>query len=90
MVIAQNFERIHSDNLINWGIIPALLADAGDGEKFGPEDELAIEAVRSAVKDAKQMTLRNVTKGCDITLALKLTARQRKILLAGGRLNYSE
>ncbi len=90
MVIAENFERIHSDNLINWGIIPALLADASDGEKFAPDDELAIEAVRSAVKDAKQMTLRNVTKGCEITLALKLTARQRKILLAGGRLNYSE
>lgn len=90
MVIAENFERIHSDNLINWGIIPALLADASDGEKFGPDDELVIENVRSAVKDAKQMTLRNVTKGCEITLALKLTARQRKILLAGGRLNYSE
>ena len=90
MVIADNFERIHSDNLINWGIIPARLVDAGDGEKFGANDELAIEAVRSAVKDAEQMTLRNVTKGCEITLALDLTARQRKILLAGGRLNYSE
>ncbi len=90
MVIAENFERIHRDNLVNWGIIPARLADASDGGKFDPDDKLTIEGVRAAVKDAKQMTVRNVSKGCEITLALELTARQRKILLAGGRLNYSK
>jgi len=90
MVIAENFERIHSDNLVNWGIIPARLTDASDGEKFAADDKLAIEDVRSAVKEAEQITLRNVSKDCDIKLKLELTERQRKILLAGGRLNYSE
>ena len=90
MVIAENFERIHSDNLVNWGIIPAKLADASDGGKFGADDELVIEGVRGAVKDAAQMTVRNVSKGCDIRVKLELTGRQRGILLAGGRLNYSE
>ncbi|MCK4850324.1 MAG: aconitate hydratase [Phycisphaerae bacterium] len=90
MVIAESFERIHSDNLVNWGIIPARLADGGDGGKFAANDELVIKDLRSAVKDAEQMMLRNVSQGCDIKLKLELTERQRKILLAGGRLNYSK
>ena len=90
MVIAENFERIHSDNLINWGIIPARLANASDANKLTANDELLIENVRSVVKDAEQMILRNVSKGCDIKLKLELTERQRKILLAGGRLNCSK
>ena len=90
MVIAENFERIHSDNLVNWGIIPARLAHASDADKFTANDELLIENIRSVVKDAEQMTLCNVSQGCNIKLKLELTARQRNILLAGGRLNYSE
>ncbi|GAF72679.1 unnamed protein product, partial [marine sediment metagenome] len=90
MVIAENFERIHSDNLVNWGIIPARLADAGNGSKLEANDELVIKDLRSAVKDAEQVMLGNVSKGCNIKLKLELTERQRKILLAGGRLNCIE
>ena len=87
MVIAEGFERIHSDNLVNWGIIPAKLLDSSDGDKLDANDELVVEDVRSAVEGANEITVKNLTKGCEVVLGLELSERQRKIILAGGRLN---
>ena len=89
LVLAEGFERIHSANLVNWGIIPARL-DSADRAKFELNDELQIEKLHSTIKTQDQITIRNLTRNCSITASLDLTDRQRKILLAGGRLNYKE
>ena len=90
MVIAESFERIHIANLINWGIIPAILTNPGDLSQFAPNDELLVIDVRSALTSSEKLTIRNLTKNLDITVALDLTDLQRKMILAGGRLNYRQ
>ena len=89
LVLAEGFERIHSANLVNWGIIPATI-DSADRAKFDVGDELQTEQLHSVIQSQDRITIRNLTKGTTITAALDLTDRQRAILLAGGRLNYKE
>ena len=90
MVIAESFERIHVANLINWGIIPATFTDPADLARFSPEDELSVSDVRSALASADTLTVHNLTKKLDVTVALNLNDRQRQMILAGGRLNYRQ
>ena len=90
LVLAEGFERIHSANLVNWGIIPALLKDPADRAKLEINDELQVDQLHSTIKTQHQITIRNLTRDCSITASLDLTDRQRAILLAGGRLNYKE
>ena len=90
LVLAEGFERIHSANLVNWGIIPASLKSPADRAKLELNDELQIEKLHSVIADQNEITIRNLTKGTTVTASLDLTDRQRKILLAGGRLNYKE
>ena len=89
LVLAEGFERIHSANLVNWGIIPAMLSPA-DHATLELNDELQIDQLHSTIKNQDQITIRNLTKDTTITATLNLTDRQRAILLAGGRLNYKE
>ena len=45
-VIAKSFERIHTANLINFGILPLIFADPADADKVRQGDELEIGGVR--------------------------------------------
>jgi aconitate hydratase len=87
-VIAKSIERIHTANLINFGIVPLVFENPADYDKIAAGDHLRIEQVRAALEKGKtKVTLRNDTKDADIPLTLALTERQRKILMAGGLLN---
>ncbi len=88
-VIAKSFARIHVANLINFGIVPMTLKNEADYELIGEGDELSIEGFREAIAGADTAHL--VTgSGAKVELVLTLTERQRKILLAGGLLNYTK
>jgi len=89
-VIAKSFARIHVANLINFGIVPFTLANEGDYDKISEGDDIYIEGFASAIEKADSATLVNKTKGIEIPLCLTLTDRQRKILLAGGMLEYTK
>ncbi|MCK4601810.1 MAG: hypothetical protein KAU28_05055, partial [Phycisphaerae bacterium] len=52
-------------------------------------DELAIEDVGEAITSSDTVRVRNLTKGREIICKVNLTPRQRKILAAGGLLNYT-
>ena len=89
-VIAKSVERIHMANLINFGIIPFAFASPGDYDRIGQGDELGMADIRQAVASGQErLVLRNLSRGADIALVLQLTERQRKILLAGGLLNFT-
>jgi aconitate hydratase len=88
-VLARTIERIHQANLVNFAILPLTFAEAKDGDRIECGDELVLPGVAEAVAAAETVTVRNVTKGCDIRCNLKLAPRQRKILAAGGLLNYT-
>ena len=89
-VIAKSFARIHMANLINFGIVPMTLKNESDYELIGEGDDIAIEGFREAIASADEVTLINRKNGTRVPLSLSLSARQRKILLAGGTLNYTK
>ena len=88
-VIAKSFARIHIANLINFGITPMTLALENDYEKISQGDDIVIEGFADAINGADFAYLINKTTGEKVKLILNLTQRQRKILAAGGLLNYT-
>ena len=89
-VVAKSFARIHVANLINFGIVPMTLKNPEDYDLFDEGDELVINGFAEAVAGKDSATLVNNTKDKRAELTLNLSARQREILLAGGRLNYTK
>ncbi len=87
-VIAKSFARIHVANLINFGIVPMTLKNEADYDKLAEGDALKIDGFRAAIESSDTAVLATPT-GENIELTLTLTDRQRKILLAGGLLNYT-
>jgi aconitate hydratase len=82
-VVAKSFARIHRTNLIAQGILPLTFADEADYERVEQGDEWSIPDVRSTVE----------TGGTElrgpVPLEVRLTAREREILLAGGLIAYA-
>lgn len=89
-VVAKSFARIHVANLINFGIVPITLDNPNDYELFKEGDEIEILNFAEAVAKKDEAVLVNKTNGKTAKLKLTLSARQRAILLAGGRLNYTK
>ena len=88
-VIAMAIERIHAANLINFGILPLTFVNREDYDKIEPEDAVCIAALRQAVMNdviTAQLVKKDGTVQ-EIRLNCKLSAEDRKIILAGGRLN---
>ena len=88
-VIAMAIERIHAANLVNFGIIPLTFADRGDYDKIEVEDTVRIPNLRNAVLQ-KEITAEVVKKDgqvIPVRLNCNLSDEDRKIILAGGRLN---
>ena len=90
LVIARSIERIHHANLINFAITPATFADATDYNKISQDDQLEIPDFRKQLANAEVITVKNITAGFEFDCQIDLTQRQRQILLAGGKLNYTK
>jgi aconitate hydratase len=88
-VIARSIERIHQANLVNFGILPLVFADAKDAEAAGMGDELELADLGAAVAGRETITVKNVTRGTTFEARLRVSERERKILLAGGALNLA-
>ena len=89
-VIAKSFARIHVANLINFGILPFTLKNENDYDIIDEGDEIYIEGFSDAIASNDCATLIDKTKNREVPLKLSLTDRQRKILLAGGMLEYTK
>ncbi len=89
VVIAKAIERIHFANLINFAILPLTLANPADYDRIDAGDALRIADVNGAIASADEVEVLNVTQGTSFLCRLTLSERQRKILLAGGLLNYT-
>jgi aconitate hydratase len=88
-ILAKGIERIHQANLVNFAILPLVFASAADYDRLDAGDELVLDDVAGAVASADKVTVRNATKGFDFECTLTLSPRQRKVLAAGGLLNYT-
>ncbi|MEG0050239.1 MAG: aconitate hydratase [Clostridia bacterium] len=88
-VLAKSFARIHRANLINNGILPLEFENEADYDRFEQGDELLFADVRKLVSEgAEHFPVTNQTKGFTAQLCMPLTDRQRKMVLAGGLINW--
>lgn len=88
-VIAKSIERIHQANLVNFAILPLTFAREQDYQAVEPDDELVIKQTTAAIASGDSVTVHNTTRSFEFTCNLDLTGRQRRILAAGGLLNYT-
>lgn len=89
-VIAKSFERIHSANLVNFGIVPLLFKNESDYDRIEQEDAIELPSIRDDIEKGERVRALNVTKGYEFTLTHGLSKRQIEILDAGGRLQYTK
>jgi len=87
-VIAKSFERIHTANLINFGIIPLIFKNEKDYEKISQGDTIELPDVKSVIKEGGTLKAVNKTSGETFEVEYNLSERQKKIILAGGTLAY--
>lgn len=84
IVLAKSFQRIHTDNLINFGILPLTFRDPDDYDKIAQGDSLSISGTADTIRNNEDMTIRNTTRNIEIPVEYTLTTRQKEIVLAGG------
>jgi aconitate hydratase len=88
LVLAKSVERIHAANLVNFGILMLEFEDEADYDTLGDGDELVIEDLPAALR-ADHIKVENRRTGHSFSARCSLTDRQRRIVLAGGALNYA-
>jgi aconitate hydratase len=87
-VIAKSFERIHTANLINFGIIPLTFKNDGDYKKVEQGDDIEIPNIKKIIASGEVLKVKNKSKNTEFEVNYTLTARQKDIILAGGTLAY--
>ena len=85
VVLTKSFARIHKANLINFGILPLVLANEADYDALKQGDVLRIELSSLAAGETLSAT---AAGGRRITLTHDLTGNEIAIIKAGGLLNY--
>jgi aconitate hydratase len=87
-VIAKSFERIHSANLINFGIIPLTFKIEEDYNKIDQGDRFKIQNIRKRIQNNEPVIVQNLTKKTEFEVNYELSTRQKNIIVAGGMLAY--
>jgi aconitate hydratase len=87
-VIAKSFARIHRRNLISQSILPLLFREEDDYERVSRGDTWKIEGVREPIAAGEQTLVVNTDDGTKIELEIRLSPREREVLLAGGTLKF--
>ena len=86
LVLAKSFARIHLANLINFGIVPGIIS-AEDYAQIEPGDRIVFPELGFEINKSELLTAENLRAGKKFKVRLKLSERERKMLLAGGLLN---
>jgi aconitate hydratase len=77
-VVAKSFARIHRANLVAQAILPLTFAEEADYDRVTQGDEWRIPGVRATIE------VGGTELPGPVPLEVRLTAREREILLAGG------
>lgn len=81
-IIAKSFARIHSANLVNFGILPLTFINKQDYSRISLDDTLNMDV--KILKD--KIALENISKKEKIQLALKLSNKEKAMIKVGGKL----
>lgn len=89
-VLAKTIERIHLDNLANFGIVPLQFINLSDYDAINQGDEIEIPEIVKAIENgSEEIFALDKTTNKKIKLKILLTERQRKFVIAGGLLPYT-
>ena len=66
-----------------------MFKDEHDYDRIEQGDRLAIKNVRGQIETSEEITVSNQTQGFDFVTIARLSERDKAILLAGGKLNYT-
>jgi len=87
-VVAKSFERIHAANLVNFGILPLIFADPKDHDRIKAGAAVEAPDWRKCLEQGQPILLQ-ISGQKPVPCTYNLSERQRKILLAGGLLNFT-
>ncbi|MEW5914668.1 MAG: aconitate hydratase [Thermodesulfobacteriota bacterium] len=85
--IAKSFARIHRANLVNFGVVPLVLADPADYQRLDEGQVIELPGLKAATLDGRE-DIDAWLEGRPLQLRLSASPREREILAAGGLLNY--
>jgi len=86
-VIALSFARIHRANLINFGILPLMLADPADRDRLHQGSRIRIDTSAPALNGDGQFFTIQVEGEGDIPVHHDLSPKEMRVVRAGGLLN---
>jgi aconitate hydratase len=89
IVVAKSFERIHTANLFNFGIVPAVFRDPADWDKVKQGDELALQDILEGIESGA-LVIHDLTQKISIRVLVQASQRQKAILTAGGLINATK
>lgn len=85
-VIAKSFERIHKDNLVNFGILPLQFENPEDYDRINENDQLIIEKIIDQIKTHETISA-DLSMGKAVELKHDLTPQEIETVSVGGVLN---
>ncbi|CEG11295.1 putative Aconitate hydratase, Aquifex type [groundwater metagenome] len=86
-VIAKSFARIHTANLINFGILPLMFENKNDYDRIEQGDIIEISAGIDELRNNK-VIMGNSSKNFEIGLMHDLSRKDIEIISSGGKLNF--
>ncbi len=86
VVIAKSFARIHWQNLANYGVLAVEFDDPDDYDTIEQGEVLRLTGLRDTLADSDTLRVDNVTKGSSFLVRHRLSPRQVRDVLAGGRI----
>ncbi len=86
--IVKSIARIHKANLLNFGILPLVFKDKSDYDGISQGDKIRIPNIRQLIEKGESEIPVEIN-GKKIFTILDVSARHRKMLLAGGMLNMA-
>ncbi len=87
-VLAKDFARIHSQNLINFGVLPLTFIDLADYDAIQAGDVLRLADLRRVLVAGGDLLVENVTRQHQFQMRHSMSPRQVQFLLSGGLINW--
>ncbi len=85
LVIAKRFARIHRENLVNFGVLPATFLDPSDYDRIHESTVLRVDNLHDQLRRRVSQLTVSMKDGKDFKVSLAdLSARQFDLLLRGG------
>ncbi len=87
-VLAKGFARIHSQNLINFGVLALTFIDLADYDGIQVGDVLRLTDLRRALTEGGELVVENITRQYQLQVRHSMSPRQVQFLLSGGLINW--